>query len=103
MKTVTDLNLKCAYHDCKVHGNVAVGCKMSENVIKTNVVIVGAGIAGLSSASLFVKNHFSDFMILEARDRIGGRILSFDGPNRKLELGANWIHGVLGSYNFITT
>lgn len=66
---------------------------------KYRVVIIGAGAAGLSAANSLVKNGIQDFIILEARNRIGGRILSIDmGPNAsKIELGANWIHGVLGN------
>ncbi|KAF6199058.1 hypothetical protein GE061_007083 [Apolygus lucorum] len=65
--------------------------------IKCKVVIIGAGMAGLSAASLLAKNDMTDFIVLEARNRIGGRILSIEQSGAKLELGANWIHGVLGN------
>lgn len=65
---------------------------------KYRVCIIGAGAAGLSAANSLIKNKCSDFIILEARNRIGGRILSLDmGASSKVELGANWIHGVLGN------
>lgn len=65
---------------------------------KYKVCIIGAGAAGLSAANSLVKNGISDFLILEARNRIGGRILSLDmSACSKVELGANWIHGVLGN------
>jgi spermine oxidase len=65
---------------------------------KYQVIIIGAGAAGLSAANSLVKNGIKDFIILEARNRIGGRILSIDmGAKAKVELGANWIHGVLGN------
>ncbi|GAB0093068.1 peroxisomal N(1)-acetyl-spermine/spermidine oxidase [Sergentomyia squamirostris] len=74
---------------------------MSENAAKgakyCKVLIVGAGAAGLSSANHLVKNGCTDFLILEARNRIGGRIVSIDIDSQKVELGANWIHGVLGN------
>ena len=38
------------------------------------VLIVGAGIAGLSAASTLIQGGLSDVTIYEARDRIGGRI-----------------------------
>ena len=31
--------------------------------------------------------------VLEARDRIGGRIWTVDAPGGPIELGAQWIHG----------
>lgn len=53
--------------------------------------------AGLSAAYHLIKNGFSDFKLLEARRRIGGRIIQIPIGNQKVELGANWIHGVLGN------
>ncbi|XP_066992661.2 spermine oxidase [Anabrus simplex] len=64
---------------------------------RCKVVIIGAGMAGLSAANHLVKNGMTDFMILEARNRIGGRIVSTKMGHNKVELGANWIHGVLGN------
>ncbi|KAL1122587.1 hypothetical protein AAG570_002917 [Ranatra chinensis] len=64
---------------------------------KCKVVIVGAGMAGLSAANHLVKNGVTDFVVLESRNRIGGRIASIDTNGVRLELGANWIHGVLGN------
>lgn len=47
------------------------------------VIIIGAGMAGLSAANHLIKNGLKDFQILEARGRIGGRILSIDiGPQK---------------------
>ena len=44
------------------------------NSHKTKVVIIGAGIAGIAAAEYLSKNGFNDFKILEASDRVGGRI-----------------------------
>jgi monoamine oxidase len=43
---------------------------------RCKILIIGAGMAGLSAASHLVKNGVTDFKILEARNRIGGRIVS---------------------------
>ncbi|CAK1555117.1 unnamed protein product [Leptosia nina] len=64
---------------------------------KYNVIIIGAGMAGLAAANHFQSNGMQDFIILEARKRIGGRIISIPMKNHRVELGANWIHGVLGN------
>ncbi|GAB5524447.1 MAG: FAD-dependent oxidoreductase [Roseivirga sp.] len=50
------------------------------------VIIVGAGLAGLTTGFQLKKSGVP-FNILEARDRIGGRIHSLDGP---VEMGATW-------------
>lgn len=58
-----------------------------------NVVIVGAGLSGLRAASLLIEKGYN-CRILEARDRIGGRILSSFDPNRpdlgRFDLGPTW-------------
>lgn len=38
---------------------------------KPKVVIIGAGIAGLSAASELIQNGCDNIILLEARDRIG--------------------------------
>lgn len=50
------------------------------------VVIIGAGMAGLSAANHLIKNGLTDFHILEARGRIGGRIVSTDLTNQKVNI-----------------
>ena len=45
---------------------------------KCQILIIGAGMAGLAAANHLLKNGISDFLILEARNRIGGRIVSTD-------------------------
>ena len=63
-----------------------------------SVVIVGAGVAGLAAASELRANGFEGVVILEARDRIGGRIWTDTlGGNIPIDLGASWIHGVDGN------
>lgn len=60
----------------------------------SEVIIVGAGIAGLAAAKHLVENE-CNVTILEAGSRIGGRIYSVDvGPNYTTDLGASFIHGI---------
>ena len=57
------------------------------------VIIIGAGMAGLSAARKLVDAGKS-VIVLEARKRIGGRIYTDRSLGFAAELGANWIHGV---------
>src|SRR4051812_14159705 len=61
-----------------------------------DVVIIGAGASGLAAARTLSKNK-NYVVVLEARDRIGGRIhtvndVSFTSP---IEMGAEFMHGEL--------
>ncbi|XP_068154034.1 peroxisomal N(1)-acetyl-spermine/spermidine oxidase [Drosophila tropicalis] len=70
----------------------------NSNSSNVKVLIIGAGMAGLSAANHLLQNGCDDFVIVEARGRVGGRIVSIPlENNQKVELGANWIHGVLGN------
>lgn len=44
------------------------------NHVKKDVVVVGAGIAGLSAARKLIAKGFSDVLVLEAQDYLGGRV-----------------------------
>ncbi|MDE2803868.1 MAG: FAD-dependent oxidoreductase [Gemmatimonadota bacterium] len=62
------------------------------------VLVIGAGIAGLAAASELRASGFADVVVLEARDRIGGRIWTANlGGTVPVDLGASWIHGVRGN------
>ena len=53
---------------------------MSGEGTKTSwkVVIVGGGVAGLSAARELFTRGLDDVVILEARNRIGGRVIGID-------------------------
>lgn len=57
-----------------------------------SVVVIGAGFSGLAAA-YFLGIKKINVTVLEARNRIGGRVFSFDVPNENLvvELGAEWV------------
>jgi monoamine oxidase len=58
---------------------------------KEKVVIIGAGAAGLMAARTLQKNNLP-FRILEATDRIGGRVFTKQGPF-PIEYGPEFLHG----------
>lgn len=80
-----------------MENNASASTETKTDANRCKVLIIGAGMAGLSAAYHFAKNGFHDFKVLEARGRIGGRIVQIEMGEEKVELGANWIHGVLGN------
>jgi monoamine oxidase len=69
---------------------VAIGpdsvCGMSQS---SNVIVIGAGISGLAATRLLIDAGLT-VRILEARDRIGGRLLSAESDEGRFDLGATW-------------
>lgn len=67
---------------------------MNERDVAYDVVIIGAGAAGLLAARELSQSGKS-VRIVEARDRVGGRMLEADDPRAlaPLELGAEFVHG----------
>ena len=60
---------------------------------RPKVIIIGAGFAGLAAAN-YLHQKKIDFVILEARNRVGGRVYSHvmdEGENLVIELGAEWV------------
>jgi monoamine oxidase len=68
---------------------------MSASHQRADVIIIGAGASGLAAARKLCRAG-RRVLILEARDRIGGRIhtVHFPGWPMAVELGAEFIHGV---------
>jgi len=64
--------------------------------MQADVIIVGAGAAGLMAARELSASG-KQVLLLEARDRIGGRVhtLTGDGFTRPVETGAEFVHGNL--------
>src|SRR2546423_7912572 len=67
---------------------------MSVNDRAVDVAIVGAGVAGLAAMRVLIDAGLR-VCVLEARDRIGGRIYTLhdDRVPHAIELGAEFVHG----------
>lgn len=62
------------------------------------VCIIGAGVSGLRAAGLLSESTLGfNVTILEARNRVGGRIEQSDHFGIPVDLGASWIHGTEGN------
>jgi monoamine oxidase len=73
--------------------NPADAKKKATRAIDTDVIVVGAGVAGLSAAR-DLRAAGLKVVILEGRTRTGGRIYTDPSPaSGPVELGAGWIHG----------
>ena len=77
--------------------------------LEVDVAIVGAGVSGLAAAKA-LGAHNASFVVLEARNRTGGRVhaVSFGPgadsttrhaatPRHLIETGANWVQGLEGN------
>jgi monoamine oxidase len=58
------------------------------------VLIIGAGVAGLSAARDLTAAG-ARVLVLEARDRLGGRVMTQHTPDGPVELGAEFVHGTV--------
>lgn len=63
---------------------------------EADVLVIGAGIAGLRAAEVLTAAG-KTVIVLEGRDRTGGRIWTDRSWGVPLDLGASWIHGVTGN------
>lgn len=55
------------------------------------VIIIGGGVTGLVAARELSQRSV-DVTVLEARDRLGGRVWTREHWGRRLEIGGTWIH-----------
>src|SRR5690606_7685240 len=81
----------------KQSGTILAGTVVASNMKpltflqKKKVIIIGAGFAGLSAAHMLKQNGY-DVTILEARNRISGRVFSHKiSDELVIEIGAEWV------------
>lgn len=61
-----------------------------------HVAVVGAGIAGLRCTDVLARAGVK-VTVLEARNRIGGRVHQAESGGYLMDMGPNWIHGTKGN------
>lgn len=59
---------------------------------KTKVLILGAGLSGITAAKTLLQNNITDFYVLEGQNYIGGRVHAVQFEGFTIETGANWLH-----------
>ena len=78
-------------------GALVAGCADSAPAAgRKRVIVVGAGLAGLGAAATLRARGF-DVTVVEARERIGGRVNSVERFGTTIDLGAAWIHDSRGN------
>jgi monoamine oxidase len=66
-------------------------CRSDVSLERVDAVVVGGGLAGLTTARDLTARGLSA-VVLEARSRVGGRILNHSFPNGVVvELGGQWV------------
>eukprot|EP00092_Neocalanus_flemingeri_P015289 GFUD01016527.1.p1 GENE.GFUD01016527.1~~GFUD01016527.1.p1 ORF type:complete len:554 (+),score=141.96 GFUD01016527.1:120-1781(+) len=63
-----------------------------ESVVTCNVLVLGAGMAGVSAARRLSDKGVEDVVVVEGSDRIGGRVKGVEFGGTHVEVGANWVH-----------
>jgi monoamine oxidase len=70
---------------------VVLGRRSSDRTVEVDVVVVGAGLAGIAAARA-VERGGGSALLLEARDRVGGRLESVEISDGKwVDVGGQWI------------
>lgn len=113
VKEILDMDLLCKiFSFLEVNGSINVGCfrprlSPSQKVWlpgelgkrqrkRMQVVVIGAGLAGLACASQLVQFGYN-VKLLEARNRVGGRVLTdWSFRNAAVDVGAMLITGEIG-------
>jgi monoamine oxidase len=65
---------------------------MGSSTQNAEVIVIGAGMAGLTAARALAERGVR-VLVLEARERVGGRVFSQRAEGAVVELGAEFIHG----------
>ena len=79
--------------------NLLTSCNKDDEITPPNgktVIVIGAGISGLAAAKKLKDKGFN-VIILEAQEKIGGRIRTDRSLGIAFDEGASWIHGPKGN------
>lgn len=75
-----------------INGKVA---KSDED--EPRIVIIGGGLAGITALTELLDNGYKNVILLEAQNRIGGRVETVPFGANVVDLGAQWVHGEKGN------
>ncbi|XP_057340413.1 uncharacterized protein LOC130677593 isoform X2 [Microplitis mediator] len=94
-------------HYGMIHGAIETGWREADRIImyhskkkSPRIIVVGSGASGIAAASRLLQNGFNDITILEAENRIGGRVYSVQIGEYLADLGGQWVTGEVGNVVF---
>ncbi|XP_030572694.1 spermine oxidase-like [Drosophila novamexicana] len=61
------------------------------------IVVIGAGVSGIAAATRLLEQGFKNVRLLEAENRVGGRINTVPFGDSVIDKGAQWCHGESGN------
>jgi polyamine oxidase len=79
---------------CSCFLSVSIASKNEQFVRHSKVLVLGAGMSGITAAKTLDEGGVEDFTILEGYERIGGRMRKAEFAGTIIELGANWVQGL---------
>ena len=59
---------------------------------EVDIAVIGAGAAGIGAARCLREAGIASMVVLEARDRVGGRVHTIAPAGFPLDRGAEWLH-----------
>jgi monoamine oxidase len=68
------------------------GLDMTHLPSEVDVAVIGAGAAGIGAARHLLEAGTASVLVLEARDRVGGRVNTIAPAGFPLDRGAEWLH-----------
>src|SRR5947207_9394053 len=60
--------------------------------MEIDIAVIGAGAAGIGAARRLLEEGSASVLVLEARDRVGGRVHTIEPAGFPLDRGAEWLH-----------
>jgi monoamine oxidase len=76
--------------------SILASCRKDNTPIDKSVMVIGAGISGLTAAKMLKDKGFG-VTVLEAQEKVGGRLKSNRSLGIAFDEGASWIHGIDGN------
>ena len=70
----------------------ALGTSTPTLKARYDVIVIGAGFAGLTAARDLTASRDLSVLLVEARDRIGGRTCTVKELGGEFEIGGQWVH-----------
>jgi len=69
------------------------GMSGAQRNLDRKIVVIGAGASGVACATKLLELGFQNVLVVEAEDRLGGRIHTIPFADNVIDLGAQWCHG----------